>query len=150
MNKRASQRMFGPVPLSLLVAGGMTIATVFSASAMAAGNGPDLPPNWHIHDGQVALGAQHKGIGFFPAILGVTTSQYLQDPARGPDATDKAFLPSADTRQADSLRAGECRTSTAIIHLRTLRVGTDGPGGWSSLTTASEPGWITYYTVTDR
>jgi hypothetical protein len=28
--------------------------------------------------------------------------------------------------------------------------GTAGPAGWQSLTTASEPGFITYYLVTPR
>jgi hypothetical protein len=105
-------------------------------------------PNWHIHDGQTALGSQHKGIGFFPTILGISVAQYLQGPARCPNATDKAFLPSFGQRQGASLRAGECQTSTAVIQLRTVPLGTAGPEGWSSLTSASEPGWVTYYRVT--
>jgi hypothetical protein len=120
-------------------------ATLHGASADAS-----LPPNWHVHDGQVTLGAQHKGIGFFPRILGISTSQYLQDPARCPNATDKAFLPSSGEAQSDLLRAGVCETNTDVIHLRTVLLGTAGPDGWSSLTTRSEPGWVTYYLVTTR
>jgi hypothetical protein len=116
------------------------------ASPVAA----ELPPNWHVHDGQTALGPQHKGIGFFPTILGQAPADYVADPAECPDATDKAFLPSAGSAQSDLLRAGMCFTSTSIIHLRTVPVGVDGPEGWSSLTAATEPGWVTYYLVTAR
>jgi hypothetical protein len=133
-----------------------TLATLgllaaFAGAATAAAGASELPPNWHVHDGQGAtLGSQHKGIGFFPAILGLTTSVYLQDPAQCPNATDKAFLPSADTSEGPFLRAGQCQTSTQTIHLRTVPVGTAGPDGWSSITVASEPGWVTYYLVTSR
>jgi hypothetical protein len=37
-----------------------------------------------------------------------------------------------------------------VIALRTLPAGTAGPAGWSSITVASEPGWVTYYSVTAR
>jgi hypothetical protein len=123
---------------------------MFGGVAVAATTASDLPPNWHVHDGQASLGSQHKGIGFFPVILGLTTGQYLQDPARCPNATDKAFLPSVGTSESPLLRAGECQTSTEVIHLRTVPVGTAGPEGWSSITTASEPGWVTYYQVSSR
>jgi hypothetical protein len=110
----------------------------------------EVPPNWHIHDGQLALSPQHKGISFFPTILGLSTAQYLQDPAVCPNATDKSFLPSADKSQSDVERAGVCMTSTTVIHLRTVPMGTAGPAGWQSLTTTSEPGLVTYYLVTPR
>lgn len=127
------------------------LLVVFAGAAIAAADASELPPSWHVHDGQGAtLGTQHKGVGFFPAILGVTTAVYLQDPAQCPNATDKAFLPSADTANGPFLRAGQCQTSTQIIHLRTVPVGTAGPDGWSSITVASEPGWVTYYLVTSR
>jgi len=120
----------------------------YGATSHGAAADTTLPPNWHVHDGQVALGPQHKGIGFFPRILGISTSQYVQDPARCPNATDKAFLPSSGEAQSDLLRAGICETSTDVIHLRTVLLGTSGPDGWSSLTTPAEPGWVTYYLVT--
>ena len=130
----------------------MAVAVVggYGATSHAASAATSLPPNWHVHDGQTALGPQHKGIGFFPRILGISTSQYRQDPARCPNATDKAFLPSSGEAQSDLLRAGICVTSTDVIHLRTVLVGTAGPDGWSSLTTPSEPGWVTYYLVTTQ
>lgn len=133
----------------LLVSLGL-VAGILSAGSAIAVAGDSLPANWHIHDGQTLLGGQHKGIGFFPRILGLTTTQYLVDPARCPNATDKAFLPSAGESQADLLRAGACFTDTATIHVRTVPVGTSGPDGWTSLTTATEPGWVTYYMVTSR
>jgi hypothetical protein len=123
--------------------------TLAAAGVTTAEEASYLPPSWHIHDGQGAtLGPQHKGIGFFPTILGISTSTYLADPARCPNATDKAFLPSAGSAEAPLLRAGVCMTSNAVIHLRTVPVGTAGPEGWASLTAASEPGWVTYYQVT--
>ncbi|HXG40900.1 MAG TPA: hypothetical protein VNJ28_08155 [Candidatus Limnocylindrales bacterium] len=128
------------------VAGGLAALTMLAGTALAV----DVPPNWHVHDGQLALGPEHKGIGFFPVILGQTLTEYQADPARCPNATDKAFLPGFDTRASDLLRAGVCMTSDRIIHLRTVPLGTDGPAGWSSLTTPTEPGWITYYRVTSR
>ena len=124
------------------------VAALASFSAAALAGPGELPPNWHIHDGQTSLGPQHKGVGFFPTILGISRAEYLLDPARCPNATDKAFLPSFGNSQSDILRAGICITDTAVIHVRTVPVGTAGPDGWSSLTTASEPGWVTYYLVT--
>jgi len=124
------------------------VLTAYGATAFAADGASTLPPNWHVHDGQGALGPQHKGIAFFPAILGISTAQYLQDPARCPNATDKSFLPSFGQSEGAILRAGECQTSTVIIHLRTVPVGTAGPEGWRSLTWPSEPAFVTYYLVT--
>ena len=127
------------------------LLVMFAGAAVAATGASELPPNWHVHDGQGGtLGSQHKGVGFFPAILGIPTAEYLQDPAQCPNATDKAFLPSADTSEGPFLRAGQCQTSTKIIHLRTVPAGTSGPDGWSSITVATEPGWVTYYLVTAR
>jgi hypothetical protein len=133
-----------------MFAAAIVVTTAYGATALAADGASVLPPNWHIHDGQSALGSQHKGVGFFPRILGISTEQYLQDPARCPNATDKAFLPSFSNSESDVLRAGECETSTVIIHLRTVPLGTSGPAGWLSLTAASEPGFVTYYLVTTR
>jgi hypothetical protein len=121
----------------------------YGASALADAGAGDLPPNWHVHDGQLLLGPQHKGIGFFPQILGVSTAKYMEDPARCPDATDKAFLPQG-REDEQPLRAGVCMTSSVIIHLHTVPIGTEGPAGWSSLTVATEPGWVTYYLVSSR
>lgn len=129
----------------------LSVLSMLSGAVVAASDASDLPPTWHVHDGLGAtLGPQHKGIGFFPRILGLTTVEYLEDPARCPDATDKAFLPSADTSEGPFLRAGQCQTSTQVIHLRTVPVGTAGPEGWLSITVASEPGWVTYYSVSVR
>ena len=116
--------------------------------ALADSSATELPPNWHIHDG--GSGPQHKLISFFPRILGISEAAYLQDPARCPNATDKALLPSDPESNNDLLRAGDCMTSTTVIHLRTVPTGTAGPEGWQSLTTTTEPGWVTYYLVTPR
>jgi hypothetical protein len=124
---------------------------MFAGGVIAASDAAALPSNWHVHDGKGAtLGAQHKGIGFFPTILNQSVADYLLDPAECPNATDKVFLPSADTSNGPQLRAGMCQTSSVVIHLRTLPVGTEGPEGWASITAASEPGWVTYYVVTPR
>lgn len=136
------------VVLATTVVGAMTM---FAGAALATSDASDLPSTWHVHDGQGAtLGPQHKGIGFFPTILGLSVSDYLLDPAQCPNATDKAFLPSFGSSEAPLLRAGQCQTSTSIISIRTVRVGTSGPEGWASITVASEPAWVTYYSVTAR
>jgi hypothetical protein len=138
----------GRLVLAMAVAG---VMTTFTGVAAASSGAADLPPTWHVHDGQGAtLGPQHKGTGFFPAILGLSPADYLLDPARCPNATDKAFLPSFGSSEGPFLRAGQCQTTTSIISLRTVPVGTSGPEGWGSITVASEPGWVTYYNVTSR
>jgi hypothetical protein len=133
----------GVVAVALAAIGGQGVALADSSAA-------ELPPTWHIHDGQTALGPQHKAISFFPTILGISTTAYRNDPARCPNATDKLFLPSEGKTNSDLLRAGVCMTSTTVIHLRSVPLGTSGPEGWQSLTTASEPGFVTYYLVTPR
>src|SRR5919106_6930858 len=61
-----------------IVVAALAVASVGAAgTALATSSASELPPNWHIHDGQIALGPQHKGIGFFPTILGVSTATYL-------------------------------------------------------------------------
>lgn len=144
----AMRRRLGVVAAALVAL--LIGSAVLSTSVFADPGASDLPPNWHVHDGQTSLGAQHKGIGFFPTILGVSSADYALDPAECPNATDKAFLPSNGSSQSDLLRAGTCQTDSFIIHLRTVRTGVDGPEGWSSLTTASEPGWVTYYALSAR
>jgi hypothetical protein len=121
------------------------------ASAFADSSASTLPPEWHIHDGQTGLGSQHKGIGFFPTILGLTSAQYLADPASWascPNATDKAFLPSFGDSSGAVLRAGVCTNSYATIQLRTVPLGVSGPEGWSSISGTDGGGYVTYYKVT--
>jgi hypothetical protein len=130
------------------VAGVALAAMSGQGVALADSSAAELPPTWHIHNG--GSGPQEKPISFFPTILGISTEAYLQDPARCPNAADKAFLPSEGKSNSDILRAGTCQTSAMVIHLRTVPVGTSGPEGWQSLTTLTEPGFITYYKVTQR
>jgi hypothetical protein len=132
-----------------LIGAALAAVVGYGATALADSSASELPPNWHVHDGQTAIGPEHKGISIFPKILGLSVSDYLADPARCPNATDKAFLPSADTRESEELRAGVCMTSTTIIHLRTVPAGTGGPEGWQSLT-GPEAGFVTYYLLTSR
>jgi hypothetical protein len=134
--------------LALVTAATLVGAT--GATVLADSSASTLPPNWHIHDGQSQLGSQHKGIGFFPTILAIATSQYLQDPARCPNATDKAFLPSNGSRASTVLRAGVCFTTTDVIHLRTVPLGTSGPAGWGSLIGTDGGRYVTYYFITSR
>jgi hypothetical protein len=128
-----------------------TLAAVagYGSSAFADSSASELPPNWHVHDGQTTLGPQHKPVSFFPAILGQSLTDYLADPARCPDATDKSLLPSSGESQGALLRAGVCMTSTTIIQLRTVPVGTSGPDGWQSRI-GPEAGYVTYYSLTPR
>lgn len=120
-----------------------------SSVALADSSASVLPAEWHVHDGQTGLGPQHKGIGFFPTILGISPSTYLLDPARCPNATDKAFLPSNGQAQSEVLRAGVCFTSTQVIEIRTIRPDAQAPGGaWTLLGTTDGGTWVTYYIVT--
>ena len=121
----------------------------YGAIAYADSSASELPPNWHVHDGQTTLGPQHKPVSFFPAILGQSLADYLADPARCPNATDKAFLPSVGESESPVLRAGVCMTSTTIIQLRTVPVGMSGPEGWNSRL-GPEAGYVTYYSLTQR
>jgi hypothetical protein len=128
--------------------GGLLLMAASAGMVLASSSASDLPPNWHIHDGQFGLGPQHKGIAFFPQILGISTAQYLQDPARCPNATDKALLPS--NGDGAVLRAGVCMTGALVIQLRTVPAGTAGPAGWSSIVWPSEPDNVTYYLITPK
>jgi hypothetical protein len=135
-------------------------ALVWAAFVSARGPG-QLPPNWHVHDcnladittepacGFDANGDRHLPGAFFASILGLSQGVYVGDPASCPNATDKAFLPSADSSESDVLRAGVCQTSTKIIHLRTVPFGTSGPEGWAERT-GPEAGYVTYYLITSR
>ena len=89
----------GGVAVALAAMSGQGVALADSSAAV-------LPPTWHIHDGKLALGPQHKAISFFPTILGITEAAYLEDPARCPNAADKVFLPSVGKINSDLLRAG--------------------------------------------
>jgi hypothetical protein len=125
-----------------------------AGSATADSSSSDLPPTWHVHDcglaeSTSACGGQHKVAGFFPAVLEQSNAEYVADPARCPDATVTAFLPSAVTSEGAVLRAGICQTSAYVIHLRTVLFGVDGPSGWSSRP-GPESGYVTYYFVTQR
>jgi hypothetical protein len=77
---------------------------------------------------------------FFPYILGQTLNQYLADPARCPNATDKALLPPG-LGEGQPLRAGVCTTSTTAIHLRSIPAGDPPPAGWA-LIPAGVPGAV--------
>lgn len=134
----------------LAVATAAMILGAQGAAALADSSASTLPPTWHIHDGLTGLGSQHKGIGFFPTILGISSGTYLLDPATCPNATDKAFLPSWGDSSSEVLRAGMCQTSTKVISIRTVPLGVSGPDGWASLSGTDGGGYVTYYKVTDR
>ncbi len=139
----------------------LAVATgAFVTVAFADSDASSLPPTWHVHDclPGAACTWPHAGTAFFPSILGYrTAAEYVAsgDPARCPDATDKALLGGGQPGSPGTggvepnqpLRAGVCMTSTKIIHLRTVPVGTSGPSGWSSIASG---GFVTYYLVTSR
>jgi hypothetical protein len=136
------------------------IAAAVGWTTFAGADAADLPPNWHVHDCNVpdtttepacgfdAEGDWHLPAGFFPAILGVSGTVYVDDPPECPNATDKAFLPQG-RQDNQPLRAGVCMTSAKIIHLRTVPDGTSGPEGWS-FRDGPEAGFDTYYLITPR
>jgi hypothetical protein len=128
------------------------VIAIGSTAAFAESDASQLPPNWHVHDGQTSLGPQHKGVGFFPAILAPWITDYSQDPAACPDATDKAFLPQGK-QDNQPLRAGVCQSRGLIIHLRSVPQGESGPEGWSLAPGTETVGgvvYVTYYRVTER
>ncbi len=117
------------------------LTAVFVSTPVAAS---DNANNWHIHDGKAEPG--HAPIGFFPAILGVTTEQYLLDPAACPNATDKALLGPDGLNANQVVRAGVCMTSSVVIQLRTQDASRPAPTGWTLGSTAG--GLSTYVKLT--
>jgi hypothetical protein len=126
----------------------VAMAAFGPAAALADSSASDLPPEWHIHDNQ--SGGQHKPAGFFPTVLEISLADYLLDPAACPNATDKAFLPSAGSAQSPLLRAGVCMTDAYVIQLRTVPIGVSGPDGWDYISGTDGGTYITYYRVTPR
>jgi hypothetical protein len=129
-------------------AAAILVLTAFGATAMAANEASVLPPNWDIHDGQTALGSQHKGSGSSRRSWASALPSTWRTRHAARTLRTRPFCRASASVRALRLRAGECQTSTAVIHLRTVPLGTAGPDGWSSVTSASEPGWVTYYQVT--
>src|SRR3972149_2099743 len=117
------------------------LTAVFVSTPVAAS---DNANNWHIHDGKAEPG--HAPIGFFPAILGVTTEQYLLDPAACPNATDKVLLGPDGLNPNQVVRAGVCMTSSVVIQLRTQDASRPAPTGWTLGSTAG--GLSTYVKLT--
>ena len=131
-------------PGRFLISAAAALALTFGASTVAAAeDASDLPSTWHVHDGQGAtLGPQHKGIGFFPTILGINTADYLLDPTL-PDRDGQGLPSQRRFVRGPYLREGQSRTSSAVVQLRTVPVRTLGSEGWSWLTSGAEPGWVT-------
>ena len=119
-----------------------TVLTAVFVSAPVAAS--DNANNWHIHDGKAEPG--HAPIGFFPAILGVTTEQYLLDPAVCPNATDKVLLGPDGVDGNQVVRSGVCMTSSIVIQLRTQEASRPAPTGWTLGSTAG--GLSTYVKLT--
>lgn len=117
------------------------LTAVFVSTPVTAS---DNANNWHIHDGKTEPG--HAPIGFFPAILGVTTEQYLLDPAACPNATDKVLLGPDGLNANQVVRAGVCMTSSVVIQLRTQDASRPAPTGWTLGSTAG--GLSTYVKLT--
>src|SRR5881409_1975275 len=109
---------------SLACAGLLALTGVVTTVALAGAPDPTfVPPNWHVHDGNFSScpnpansndpWCQHKPIGFFWKVTGdgilnpyfSTQPDYQADPARCPDAVDKAFLPGAGSSQGVVLRS---------------------------------------------
>jgi hypothetical protein len=139
--------------LFILALGALALAAATASTLIAADT---LPPNHHVHDcTQAPCTYPHLGASFFPSVLGQTTAQYVLDPAVCPDATDKSLLPQG-RQENQTLRAGQCSTTTTIIHLRSIPEGDAVPEGWSIVThpggTSVDEGvtYRTYYRLTPR
>jgi hypothetical protein len=180
--RRRGAMTWNPRLATRAIVASIALLALLSVSGLAQAGSRDaafVPQNWHIHDGIFTSCAnpanpndpwcQHKAIGFFwkgtgQGILDAylpTPAAYQADPARCPNATDKAFLPSAANDQGVVLRAGDCFTSSLVIHLRTVPSGTGGPVGWSGPIFTTEQAcldaavcppqsWETWYLVASR
>jgi len=116
------------------------LTAVFVSTPVAAS---DNANNWHIHDGKAEPG--HAPIGFFPAILGVTTEQYLLDPAACPNATDKVLLGPNGVDGHQVVRSGVCMTSSVVIQLRTQDASRPAPAPTSGWRLGSTSGGVNTY-----
>lgn len=125
----------------LILLATVTVA-VLAASPVAAS---DNANNWHIHDGGTEDG--HAPIAFFPTILGISTADYLLDPAVCPNATDKVLLGPSGLDANQVVRSGVCMTSSYIIQLRTQDAGQPAPAGWTL--GSSSGGLNTYVRLTE-
>lgn len=119
----------------------VTVA-VLVASPVAAS---DNANNWHVHDGGIEDG--HAPIGFFPSILGISTEEYLLDPAVCPNATDKVLLGPSGVDAGQVVRSGVCMTERYVIQLRTQEASRPAPSGWSL--GSSTAGLNTYVRLTE-
>jgi hypothetical protein len=174
--------MVDPRPIRRAIVASIALAVLLTFSGIAMAGSEDatfVPQNWHVHDGILTSCAnpsnpndpwcQHKPIGSFWKGTGTgildayfsTLAEYQADPARCPNATDKAFLPGAANSQGVVLRAGACFTSSLVINMRTIPAGTGGPDGWSGPISSTEracldpavcplESWETWYLVASR
>jgi hypothetical protein len=147
-------------------------AAVLAFAAVAFGGAgnyfdPSSPPaNHHVHDCTLVPSSlckhPHLAVGFFPAILGQSRDDYLQDAAECNDATDKSLLPPNDVNdtgadpptQDQPWRAGVCYTQTTLIHLRSIEAGDPAPDGWlgpiAPTTLGNGITYVTYWRLTPR
>ena len=134
----------GVVGVALAAMSGQGVALADSSAA-------ELPPTWHIHDCvELTCTGQHKPVSFFPTILDVSQAVYLQDrgalPERGrqgvsPERTEEQER-SAARRNLPNEHDGHPPAKRSSGYLRTR--------GLAVAHHATEPGFITYYQVTQR
>lgn len=124
-----------------LVAAALTTVALLILAVPAFAHGVPNEDNWHVHDGRTDLGAHHKPVAFFPAII--PGYDPANDPAVCPNATDKVLLPSR-SETSPVHQAGICMTNEYIIHILTLS-GQPAPSGWSQVGSSN-----TYYKLTSR
>lgn len=123
------------------------LGAMVGAAPALANNVPN-EANWHIHDGSATgTGTHHKGLVFFPALFSdAGLGTYGTEASGGyvicPNATDKGLLPNGANGRVHA--AGICMNELYVIQ---IRLGTDAPAGWSSL---SFGGSVWYYRVTGR
>lgn len=125
---------------SLILAAGLLMALAVASPVSAERLSFN---NWHVHNG---LPGGRPAV-FFPAILGLSLSDYQADPSRWaycPNATDKPLLGDGIVDGSKSA-AGVCMNETTVVHI--LAVGADQtpPAGWTQI-----PGSSAYYRLTMR
>lgn len=126
--------------LSLAFSAGLLIALT-AASPVSAER--STFNNWHVHNGL----AGGRPAVFFPAIFGLSLTDYQADPSRWaycPNATDKPLLGDGIVDGSKSA-AGVCMNETTVIHLLAVGADQSPPAGWTQI-----PGTLAYYRLTAR
>ena len=132
-------RRIAAMPVALL--------STFALAAPAAAE-RSVYNNWHIHSGLPG----HAGAGIFPAVLGVSLSEYQSRSdlwAHCPNATDKPLL-NDGVVTGHVTAAGVCMNDHHVIQLRVIPFDAPAPAGWTVVRAGSPTQSAIYVLLTER